>query len=60
MGVTTDGSYGVPPGLIFSFPVVCSNGKYTIVKGLQINDFSKKYLENTKKELIEEKQTAGL
>lgn len=34
MAVVSDGSYGVPEGLVFSFPVTCSNGEYTIVQGL--------------------------
>jgi len=39
MAVESDGSYGVPKGLIFSYPVEVSNGKYTIVKNLPINPF---------------------
>src|ERR1700730_4969693 len=41
MGVVSDGSYGVPEGLISSFPVTIKNGKWEIVQGLEINDFSR-------------------
>ncbi|SER59914.1 malate dehydrogenase [Propionibacterium cyclohexanicum] len=41
MSVVSDGSYGVPEGLISSFPVTCANGSYSIVQGLEINDFGK-------------------
>jgi len=60
MGVTTDGSYGVPKGLIYSFPVVCNKGEYKIVQGLKIDAFSQKYLDATTKELIEEKSAAEI
>jgi len=39
MAVHTDGSYGIPKGLIFSFPVTTSNGKYSIVKDVPINGY---------------------
>ena len=38
MGVPSDGSYGIPSGVIYSFPVTCQNGRYQIVDGLKIND----------------------
>lgn len=60
MAVTTDGSYGIPKGLIFSFPVTCKAGKFTIVQGLPISAFSKELLIKTTKELQEEKALAGL
>jgi len=60
MGVTTDGSYGVPKGLIYSFPVICHRGTYRIVQGLKIGAFSQKYLDATTKELQEEKSGVGL
>jgi len=41
MGVLSDGSYDIKKGLIYSFPVTCSNGKWKIVKNLKIDDFSK-------------------
>ncbi|KAN0028364.1 hypothetical protein ACTFIV_010206 [Dictyostelium citrinum] len=58
MGVLSDGSYGVKEGIIFSFPVKCANGKYTIVQGLQMDDFSKNLINLTTDELVSEKETA--
>lgn len=58
MGVMSDGSYGIPKGINFSFPVTCVNGKWTIVQGLKWDDFSKKKIEATTKELCEEKEMA--
>jgi malate dehydrogenase len=55
MGIPGDGSYGIPEGLIFSYPVVCKGGDYRIVQGLEINDFSRKKLDATQKELEEER-----
>jgi malate dehydrogenase len=55
MAVHSDGSYGIEPGLIFSFPVTCANGDYTIVQGLPISDFARQKLSVTEKELQEEK-----
>ena len=54
MAVPSDGSYGVPEGLIYGFPCVCKDGKYEIVKNLELDDFSKAKLEATAKELQEE------
>ena len=39
MGIASDGSYGIPEGTIYGFPVTCAGGKYQIVKGLEIDDF---------------------
>jgi len=59
MGVYTDGkTYGIPEGLIFSFPCVCKNGKWEAVKGLSVDDRTKKLIEITTKELLEEKKDA--
>lgn len=55
MGIHSDGSYGIEPGLIYSFPVTCENGKYTIVQGLEINEFSRKLMQATEKELKQER-----
>lgn len=55
MGIHSDGSYGIEPGLIYSFPVTCANGEYTIVQGLEINDFSRGLMQATEKELKEER-----
>lgn len=56
MGVPSDGSYGIPEGMIYGFPCTTENGKYTIVKGLEIDPFSKERMANTLKELEEERQ----
>ncbi|KAL5229394.1 hypothetical protein ABZP36_028170, partial [Zizania latifolia] len=58
MGVYSDGSYGVPAGLIYSFPVTCSGGEWTIVQGLPIDEFSRKKMDATAQELSEEKALA--
>ena len=55
MAVHSDGSYGVDEGLIFSFPVTCQNGQYTIVQGLEIDAFSQSKLDETMQELNEER-----
>ncbi|MCM2278727.1 MAG: malate dehydrogenase [Oligoflexia bacterium] len=55
MGVPSDGSYGIPEGIIFGFPCTTENGEYKIVQGLQIDEFSRGKLNNTLKELEEER-----
>ena len=55
MAVPSDGSYGIPEGVIYGFPVTCSNGKYEIVQGLEINAFSRARMDATHKELLEER-----
>ncbi|GGT11957.1 malate dehydrogenase [Streptomyces kurssanovii] len=55
MGIPSDGSYGVPEGLISSFPVVCKDGKYEIVQGLDINEFSRTRIDASVRELEEER-----
>ncbi|MFE3600108.1 malate dehydrogenase [Streptomyces sp. NPDC059142] len=55
MGIPSDGSYGVPEGLISSFPVTTKNGVYEIVQGLDINDFSRTRIDASVKELAEER-----
>jgi malate dehydrogenase len=55
MAVPSDGSYGIPEGLIFGFPCTTENGKYSIVKGLQIDAFSQEKINATLKELEEER-----
>ncbi len=56
MGITSDGSYGIPEGLIYSFPVTCKNGEYSIVQGLEIDAFSRAKMDATAAELEEERQ----
>ncbi|KAJ8984376.1 hypothetical protein NQ317_003524 [Molorchus minor] len=58
MGVLSDGSYGTPKDVIFSFPVSISNGKWQIVQGLSVDDFAKERLAITGKELEEERSEA--
>ncbi|MGK3202180.1 malate dehydrogenase [Amycolatopsis sp. MEPSY49] len=55
--VVSDGSYGVPEGIISSFPVTASNGKYEIVQGLEIDDFSRARIDASVAELVEERDT---
>ncbi|MET8126954.1 malate dehydrogenase [Streptomyces sp. NPDC005065] len=55
MGITSDGSYGVPEGLISSFPVTTKDGKYEIVQGLDINEFSRTRIDASVQELAEER-----
>jgi len=58
MGVLSDGSYNTPAGVIFSFPVSISDKKWTILQGLPLDDFSKQRLDQTGKELMEEREEA--
>ncbi|KAL0724029.1 hypothetical protein Bca4012_038628 [Brassica carinata] len=58
MGVYSDGSYDVPSGLIYSFPVTCRNGEWSIVQGLPIDEMSRKKMDLTAEELKEEKDLA--
>ncbi|KAJ9594322.1 hypothetical protein L9F63_014239, partial [Diploptera punctata] len=58
MGVISDGSYGAPQDVIFSFPVTIQNKEWKIVQGLVVNDSAKPLLEATGKELLEEKTEA--
>ncbi|WP_410601191.1 malate dehydrogenase [Amycolatopsis sp. lyj-90] len=53
--VVSDGSYGVPEGLISSFPVTAANGEYKIVQGLEIDDFSRARIDASVNELAEER-----
>lgn len=55
MAVPSDGSYGVPEGLISSFPCTCTNGKYSIVQGLEIDAYSRGKIDASIAELIEER-----
>jgi malate dehydrogenase len=55
MAVPSDGSYGVPEGLISSFPCVCKNGEYKIVQGLDIDAYSRGKIDASVAELVEER-----
>ena len=48
-------AYGVPEGVYYSFPVTCSDGRYEVVEGLEIDDFSRQKMEATQAELFEER-----
>jgi malate dehydrogenase len=56
MGVPSDGSYGIPEGIIYGVPVTTANGKYERVKGLEIDPFSREKMDFTLKELQEERE----
>ncbi len=55
MGVCSDGSYGIPEGFIYGMPCTCANGKWEIVKGLEIDAFSREKMDFTLNELTEER-----
>jgi malate dehydrogenase len=55
MGIPADGSYGIEPGIVYSYPVRCSGGDYEIVQGLSIDDFSRGRMDATETELREER-----
>ena len=55
MAIPADGSYGIEQGIIYSFPVRCSGGNYEIVQDLEIDDFSRTRMDETEKELREER-----
>ena len=59
MAVISDGnSYGIAEGVIYSFPVTCKGGKWTIVDGYKHSDFSQEKLKKTETELLQERKTA--
>jgi len=55
MGVASDGSYGVPEGLMSSFPCTCADGEYSIVQGLDIDEFSRARIDASVAELVDER-----
>ena len=57
MGLPSDGSYGIPEGVIYGYPATCSGGKYQIVPGLEVSEFSKARMQATLKELEEERDS---
>jgi malate dehydrogenase len=56
MGIASDGAYGIPADTIYGFPVTCANGEYTLVSGLEIDEFSRSKMNNTLNELVEERE----
>ncbi len=59
MSVVSDGSYGVPEGLMSSFPVTCQEGRYTIVPGLELDDFSRAKIDASVAELVDEREAVS-
>jgi malate dehydrogenase len=59
MSIPSDGSYGVPEGIISSFPVTCSGGEYRIVEGLEIDEFSRGRIDASAAELLEERKAVA-
>ncbi len=57
MGVPSDGSYGIPEGVMFGYPCTCKDGEYTVVQGFEVNEFSRKYITATYNELCEERES---
>ncbi|MGB5491315.1 MAG: malate dehydrogenase [Woeseiaceae bacterium] len=55
MAIPADGSYGIEPGIVYSYPVRCRKGQYEIVQGLSIDDFSRERMDKTEAELREER-----
>lgn len=55
MGIPSDGSYGIKPGVVYGYPVTCANGQYEIVQGLPIDAFSRSRMDATEAELREER-----
>ncbi|MFZ8887621.1 MAG: malate dehydrogenase, partial [Steroidobacteraceae bacterium] len=56
MAIPSDGSYGIPEGVVYSYPVTCADGRYHIVQGLSIDDFSRERMSATHQELLEERE----
>ncbi len=59
MGIVSDGSYGIPEGLMYSFPVICANGDYRIVEGLDVDATSRAYMNKTQAELEQERDAVA-
>jgi len=55
MAIPADGSYGIEPGVVYSYPVTCSGGDYQIVQGLEVDAFSRERMQATERELREER-----
>jgi malate dehydrogenase len=54
MGIPSDGSYGIPEGVVYSYPVTCRNGHYSVVQGLELSDFDKEKMKISYAELVAE------
>ena len=55
MAVPSDGSYGIAPGVVYSYPCTCQGGVWQIVQGLAVDDFSRQRMDATERELREER-----
>jgi malate dehydrogenase len=55
MGIASDGSYGIPEEIVYGFPVTCAGGRYEVVKGLDVDEWSRGKMDATLKELLEER-----
>jgi malate dehydrogenase len=55
MGIPSDGSYGIPKDVMYGFPVTCKDGKYEIVQGLEVDEYSRTMMDKTLAELEEER-----
>ena len=56
MAIPADGSYGIPEGVMYSYPVTCRGGRYAIVQGLAVDEFSRGRMDASHKELLEERE----
>jgi malate dehydrogenase len=59
MGIPSDGSYGIPEGLICGVPCMCTDGKYELVQDLEIDDFSRAKIDASVAELVSERDTVA-
>ncbi|ROO27941.1 malate dehydrogenase [Salinisphaera japonica] len=59
MAIPSDGSYDIAPGIMYSYPVICENGGYRIVEGLEISDFARERMQATENELREEREAVA-
>ena len=59
MAIPSDGSYDIAPGIMYSYPVICENGSYRIVEGLEISDFARERMQATENELREEREAVA-
>ena len=58
MGIPSDGSYGIPEGIVYSFPVRIEGGRYSVVQGLEVDSFQREKMDATLAELQDEINTA--
>ena len=56
MAIPSDGSYGISAGIIFSYPIICNNVDYSVVQGLDLDEYSLDSIKRSEKELLEERE----